>query len=106
MLKYLAEGSNEKRKYVVDDKIVEKQILGDGIMEKRIKAVLEGINGDIVSYGGNAMLEEGIIDSFDVIDIMSRLEEEFDLEIDAECAVADNFANMDAIIAMMKRIVK
>lgn len=73
-------------------------------MEEKIKEILEDINGDIVSYDGNAMLEEGIIDSFDVVDIVSRLEEEFGLEIDAEYVVANNFANMDAIIAMMKKI--
>lgn len=73
-------------------------------MEERIKAVLQDINSDIIAYGGDAMLEEGIIDSFDVIDIITRLEEEFDLEIDAEYAVAENFANTDAIITMMKKI--
>lgn len=73
-------------------------------MEERIKAILQNVNSDIITYNGNSMLEEGIIDSFDVIDIMSLLEEEFDLEIDAEYAVAENFANADAIIAMMKKI--
>ena len=75
-------------------------------MEEKIKMLLKDVNEDILTYDGNAMLEEGIIDSFDVIDIMTRLEEEFDMEIDAEYAVAENFANMDAIIAMMKKVMK
>lgn len=73
-------------------------------MEVKIKTILQDINSDIITYGGSTMLEDGIIDSFDVIDIMTRLEEEFDLEIDAKYAVADNFANMDAIIAMMNKL--
>lgn len=73
-------------------------------MEERIKAILQDVNSDILAYDGNAMLKEGVIDSFDVIDILTHLEEEFDLEIDAQYVVADNFANMDAIIAMMKKI--
>lgn len=76
------------------------------MMEEKIKMILKDVNEDILTYDGNAMLEEGIIDSFDVIDIMTRLEEEFDLEIDAEYAIAENFANMDAIIAMMKTVIR
>lgn len=75
-------------------------------MEKKIREVLEDINEGIISYDGDSMLEDGIIDSFDVIEIMSRLEEIFDVEIDAEYAVSENFSNADSVINMMKKVLK
>lgn len=73
-------------------------------MEERILKVLKEINEDIIDYEGNTMLEDDVIDSFGVIDIISGLEEEFDIEIDADYVVPENFANKDAIINMMKQI--
>lgn len=71
-------------------------------MEDKIMAILNDINPEILEYTGNTMLEDGIIDSFAVLDILSALEDEFDIEIDAEYAVSENFANKEAIIEMMK----
>lgn len=70
-------------------------------MEKKILAILEDIDPVIISYDGNTMLEDGTIDSFEVIDIVTALEEEFEVEIDASLVVSENFANKEAIIEMM-----
>lgn len=74
-------------------------------MEEKIIKLLEGIKSEIVEYQGNSMLEESIIDSFDIVDIMTELEEMFSVEIGAEYAIAENFRNKEAIIEMMKQIV-
>ncbi|HJJ30747.1 MAG TPA: phosphopantetheine-binding protein [Methanocorpusculum sp.] len=72
--------------------------------EERIIKVLEGINEKILTYSGENMMEDGTLDSFELIEIVSQLEEEFDIEIDAELAVVENFANKETIIALMKKI--
>ena len=73
-------------------------------MKERVLKVLQGVNKEIVSYTGDSMLEEGIIDSFDIIEIVARLEEELNIEIDAEFIVADNFKNVDSIISLIEQI--
>lgn len=73
-------------------------------MEERILKILNEINGEIVDYQGKTMLEDGVIDSFDVIDIISSLEEEFGIEIDAEYAISENFSNKNAIINMVNQV--
>lgn len=73
-------------------------------MEQRILKVLKDINEDILTYDGADMMGDGILDSFQVIDIVSGLEEEFSLEIDAEYVVAENFANKGAVIALIKML--
>ena len=52
------------------------------------------------------MMEDGIIDSFTVINIVSELEEEFDIEIDAKYVVAENFKNKEAIIELVGRLLE
>lgn len=71
-------------------------------IEDRIKSILNNINEDIENYEGNSLLEEKIIDSFEVMEIIAALEEEFHIEIDPDYVITENFANMQSIIDMMK----
>ena len=73
-------------------------------MEEKILEILEDINEDIISYDGNDMYGEGVITSVEVLDIVSDIEDEFDIEIDAKYVIAENFANKEAIIALVKKI--
>lgn len=75
-------------------------------MRERIENVCREVNADILAYDGTMMLEEGIIDSFDIINLVSELEEEFDVEIDARYVVKENFANIDAIAALMESLLR
>ena len=74
-------------------------------MEEKILEILEEINEDIISYDGDDMYGEGVITSVEVLDIVSDIEDEFDIEIDAKFVVAENFANKEAIIALVKEII-
>lgn len=73
-------------------------------MREQILRILEDINPVIISYTGDTMLLDGTIDSFEMIDIVSELEEEFGIEIDAELVVAENFANKETIIELMSKL--
>ena len=73
-------------------------------MEEKIRRIIEQIDPEILNYKGSNMMEDGTVDSFEVIEIVAALEEEFDLEIDASFVVAENFADVDAIIRMMRKV--
>ena len=74
-------------------------------MEERVFKVLKLINEDICSYQGSKMLEDKIIDSVEIMQIISDLEEEFNMEIDAENIIVENFKNAQSVIDMMKRCI-
>ncbi len=74
-------------------------------MEEKIIAILEDVNEDILTYTGPNMVADEIIDSFELIDMIGKLEDEFDIEIDAAEVTEENFGNKDRIIALIKRIV-
>ena len=75
-------------------------------MRDKILAILEDVNPIILTYEGNTLLEDGTIDSFEVIDIVSAIEDEFEIEIDAALVVSDNFANKETIIKMVEEIIE
>ena len=75
-------------------------------MKDRIFAILNEIQEEILNYDGHNMIVDGVIDSFQVIDIVAALEEEFEIEIDAQYVVAENFADKEAIIAMVEKLLR
>ena len=73
-------------------------------MEERVMKVLDDINQEIRDYDGDNLFEAGLLDSFQVIDLVSELEEEFDIEIDAKYVLEENFKTKDAIINLIKKL--
>ncbi len=75
-------------------------------MEEKVLEILEEYCEEALTYEGDNMMEEGIIDSFTVINIVSELEDAFDIEIDAKYVVAENFKNKAAILELVERLVE
>ena len=73
-------------------------------MEEKILELLAEIDEGILSYDGDDLFEAGLLDSFQVIELVEMLEENFDMEIDAEHVVAENFATKEAILELMQRL--
>ena len=73
-------------------------------MEEKVLEILEEYCEEALTYTGDNMMEEGVIDSFTVINIVSELEDEFDIEVDAKYVVAENFKNKEAIIDLVRRL--
>lgn len=71
-------------------------------MEKKILDILAEVNDELLTYTGNNMVDDEIIDSFELISIIGQLEDAFDIEIDAEDVTEENFGNKDRIIALIK----
>ncbi len=71
-------------------------------MNERIEAILSEVEPAILTYTGSNMLEDGVIDSFTLVEIISALEDEFNIEFDADDIIAENFANKDVIIDFVK----
>ncbi len=75
-------------------------------MQERILEILSEHCEEALTYNGDSMMEDGIIDSFTVINVVSDLEDEFDIEIDAKYVIAENFRNKEAIIALVQKLLE
>lgn len=74
-------------------------------MEEKILKILADVNEDLLTYTGNNMVDDDVVDSFELISIIGQLEDEFNIEIDAADVTEENFGNKDRIIALIKKIV-
>ena len=71
-------------------------------MEQKILDILADVNDELLTYTGNNMVDDSIVNSFELISIISELEDEFGIEIDAEDVTEENFGNKDRIIALIR----
>lgn len=70
-------------------------------MKEKVLKILQGVNESITD--GINLIDNGIVDSFDVITIVTEIEEAFNIEIDPEDVVTENFETVDRIVAMAEK---
>lgn len=73
-------------------------------MEEKILAILGDVNEELLTYTGANMLEDGIVNSFTFISMISELEDEFDIEIDGDLLEEKYFGNKECIIKTIKSL--
>ncbi|MDO4355317.1 MAG: phosphopantetheine-binding protein [Clostridia bacterium] len=71
-------------------------------MEQLLK-ILGGIRPDVDFAHAERLIDDGVLDSFDIISIVNELNETYDIEIDVEDLEPENF---NTTIAMMELIQK
>ncbi len=72
-------------------------------MRNKLLQVLGDINPDILENADKNLLEEGIIDSFDVMNIITELESLLEIVFDPKEIIADNFSCVDSIACLVER---
>lgn len=75
-------------------------------MEDKILEILAEINEDIYKYEGENLFDAGLMDSLQAVDLVAELEDAFDIEIDAQYVIEENFKNKKAIIALMNKLMQ
>ncbi len=72
-------------------------------MEELI-ALLEDIKDDVDFADCETLIDDGILDSFDILQIISALNDEYDISIPAGEIVPANFNSAKALYAMVQRL--
>ena len=67
-------------------------------------SVFNEINDEINSFEGDNLFEAGLLDSFQVLDLVAEIENAFDIEIDAKYVIEENFKSKNAMIALVKSL--
>lgn len=71
---------------------------------ERLINILTEIRDDVDFDTCEAMIDDGILDSFDIIALVAALDEEYGIEIGAEELIPENFNSAKAIFAMIARL--
>lgn len=66
--------------------------------------ILENLHPEVDFDTCDTLIEDKILDSFDIITIISEINEEFDVVIPAEEIVPDNFNSAKALYELIRRL--
>ncbi len=73
-------------------------------MKEKVLELLTEVNEEIATYEGENLLEDEIITSLEVIEIVSALEDEFGITISAKNISKANFATVDSICDLVESL--
>lgn len=72
-------------------------------MEQLIE-ILEGVRPDLDFEIENALVDDGVLDSFDIISIVGEINDTFGVEIDVVDLLPENFNSAEAIYDLIKKL--
>lgn len=73
-------------------------------MKEKIMHILKGIRPD-VDFGNEKKLIDGrVLDSFDIISIVSEFNDAFDIEINVEDLEPENFNSVEAMMDLIEKL--
>ncbi len=72
-------------------------------MKEKIIEILSGLRPEFDFTVAVNFIEEGMLDSFDVINLVTTLDSEFRISIDGTDVLPENFSSVDAIERLLKK---
>lgn len=73
------------------------------IDKSKVLEIMEDARPDIDFKGEEALIDGGVLDSFDVVTIISDLNDEFDINIRVHDLTPENFNTFEAVCDMVSR---
>lgn len=67
--------------------------------------LLEDVKGNVDYENCTTLVDDRVLDSFDILSIISSINDEFDVSVLAKDIVPDNFNSAQAMLEMVKRLV-
>ena len=74
-------------------------------MMEELYKILEEVRSDVDFRNGNAkLIDDGVLDSFDIIGIIGELNEAFEVEISVEELLPENFNSPAAMMELIHKL--
>jgi len=71
-----------------------------------IMEILSGLHPEVDFDKCETLIDDRIIDSFDIVTIISEISDEFDITVPVEDIVPKNFNSAKALFAMVERLIE
>ena len=72
-------------------------------MREKIVEILKDIDEEIVSYDGESLIEEGLVDSFTIMEILTDIEDQLGVKIPDEKILPESFVSIDKIVELVEK---
>ncbi|MDD6988261.1 phosphopantetheine-binding protein [Ruminococcus sp.] len=66
--------------------------------------ILEDLRPDVDFENETALIDDGVLDSFDIVALVGELNEAFDIEIKPNNLVPENFNSAKAMMALIEQL--
>lgn len=76
----------------------------DDITLDAVIEMLSDINDDVDFTTEDKLVDNRVLDSFDILAVISAIDDEFDVSVPAKDIVPENFNSAQAICAMIQRL--
>ena len=70
--------------------------------KKKLLAILEDICPEVDFENEENLIDDGLIESLDIVQIVNEIKAEFDVEITVDDLLPENFNSVDAMLAMIE----
>ena len=71
---------------------------------ERLLAILKNMHPDVDFSGDQDLIADGILDSLDIVTLITEINAEFDVSIPAEEILPENFNSAKSIYALIARL--
>lgn len=71
---------------------------------EELKEILEGIRPDIDFDKEKKLIDDGILDSIDIIGMITEINDTFDVDINVQYLLPENFNSIEAIYALIQKL--
>ncbi len=73
-------------------------------MNEQVKQILVSIKESVEPHlDSKSLVSDGLLDSLDIMKLIVELENTFDIEIDPEDVLSENFEAVSAIVALVQK---
>ncbi len=70
----------------------------------KLKKILQELHPEVDYDTCTTLIDDGIFDSLDIVNLVVEISDEFDIEIPPQEIVPSNFNSMNALYQMIKRL--
>ena len=75
-------------------------------MKNKVLNILSEIRSEFDFSTSSNFIEEGMLDSFDIITLVTMLDDEFEISIEGTQVIPDNFISVESICSLLSKYVK
>jgi len=70
----------------------------------KLMRILSELSSDIDFETEDALIDGGLLDSFDIVTLVAEIDDAFGIEVPAEALIPENFNSAKAIFALIQRL--
>lgn len=73
-------------------------------MKEQLMEILNELRPDVDFEAESALIDDGILDSFDIVSLVGEMNDSFDVDINVEDLLPENFNTVAAMIELITKL--